>query len=82
MGMPAENSIKRQREAVLYAQLYAQGDRTGGDWWHSSCHGTTLRGTILTVAVAAIMITAPLGAFAIDRTYQKFLIKNDMGRLL
>ena len=32
--------------------------------------------TILTVAVAAIMITAPLGAFAIDRTYQKFLIKN------
>lgn len=38
--------------------------------------------TILTVAVAAIMITAPLGAFAIDRTYQKFLIKTDMGRLL
>lgn len=32
--------------------------------------------TILTVAVAAIMITAPLGAFAIDRIYQKFLIKN------
>lgn len=32
--------------------------------------------TILTVAVVAIMITAPLGAFAIDRTYQKFLIKN------
>ena len=32
--------------------------------------------TILTVVVAAIMITAPLGAFAIDRTYQKFLIKN------
>ena len=32
--------------------------------------------TILTVAVTAIMITAPLGAFAIDRTYQKFLIKN------
>lgn len=32
--------------------------------------------TILTVAVAAIMITAPLGAFAIDRTYQKFLKKN------
>ncbi|WP_337664962.1 cation:proton antiporter [Suilimivivens sp.] len=31
---------------------------------------------ILTVAVAAIMITAPLGAFAIDRTYQKFLTKN------
>ena len=38
--------------------------------------------TILTVAVAAIMITAPLGAFAIDRTYQKFLTKNDTGSLL
>lgn len=33
--------------------------------------------TILTVAVAAIMITAPLGAFAIDRTYQKFLTKTE-----
>lgn len=32
---------------------------------------------ILTVAVAAIMITAPLGAFAIDRTYQKFLTKTE-----
>ncbi len=31
--------------------------------------------TILTVAVLAIVLTAPLGAFAIDFTYKKFLIK-------
>ena len=28
---------------------------------------------VLTVAVLAIVITAPLGAFAIDRTYTKLL---------
>ncbi len=31
---------------------------------------------VLTVAVLSIMITAPLGAFAIDRTYQKLLNKD------
>ena len=31
--------------------------------------------TVLTVAVLAIVLTAPLGAFAIDFTYKKFLIK-------
>jgi hypothetical protein len=29
--------------------------------------------TILTVAVIAILFTAPLGAFMIDLTYKKFL---------
>lgn len=29
--------------------------------------------TVLTVAVLAIVITAPLGAFAIDNTYKKLL---------
>ncbi len=32
--------------------------------------------TVLTVSVIAIMITAPLGAFAIDLTYKKLLSKN------
>ncbi len=32
--------------------------------------------TVLTVAVLAIMITAPLGAFAIDLSYKKWLSKN------
>ena len=32
--------------------------------------------TVLTVAVLAIVITAPLGAFAIDRTYKRFLDKK------
>ena len=31
--------------------------------------------TVLTVAVLAIVITAPLGAFAIDRTYKALLSK-------
>lgn len=31
---------------------------------------------VLTIAVLAIVITAPLGAFAIDSTYKKLLLKN------
>lgn len=33
--------------------------------------------TILTVAVLAIVITAPLGAFAIDRSYKKLLTRTE-----
>ncbi len=33
--------------------------------------------TILTVAVLAIVITAPIGAFAIDSTYKRFLCKDE-----
>lgn len=36
--------------------------------------------TVLTVAVLAIVITAPLGAFAIDLTYKKFLNKDNVER--
>ena len=32
--------------------------------------------TVLTVAVVAIVLTAPLGAFAIDCTYQRLLEKE------
>ena len=31
---------------------------------------------VLTMAVLAILITAPLGAFLIDHTYQKLLTKD------
>ena len=37
--------------------------------------------TVLTVSVIAILITAPLGAFAIDFTYKRFLKKEDTQRL-
>lgn len=37
--------------------------------------GVAAGNTILTVAVMAILITAPLGAIGIDRTYKKALIK-------
>lgn len=34
---------------------------------------------ILTIAVVAILLTAPVGAFMIDRTYRKYLTKEDPG---
>ena len=37
--------------------------------------GLACGNTVLTVAVLAIIITAPLGAFAIDMTYRKLLKK-------
>jgi len=38
--------------------------------------GLSSGNTILTVAVLSILITAPLGAFAIDMTYKKLLLKS------
>lgn len=38
--------------------------------------GLACDNTVLTVAVLAIIITAPLGAFAIDMTYRKLLKKS------
>lgn len=38
--------------------------------------GLACGNTVLTVAVFAIIITAPLGAFAIDMTYRKLLKKS------
>lgn len=34
--------------------------------------------TVLTVAVLAIVITAPLGALAIDRTYKRLLTREQV----
>lgn len=42
--------------------------------------GLACGNTVLTVAVLAIIITAPLGAFAIDMTYRK-LLKKSYGEL-
>lgn len=39
-------------------------------------YGLSCGNTVLTVSVTAILITAPLGAFAIDLTYKKLLNKN------
>lgn len=38
--------------------------------------GLPCGGIVLMVSVVAIMITAPLGAFAIDATYKRFLCRN------
>lgn len=40
-------------------------------------YGYACGNIILTVSVIAILITAPLGAFAIDITYKKFLVKEE-----
>lgn len=40
--------------------------------------GLSCGNIVLTVAVLAILITAPLGAFAIDLTYKKLLLKEDV----
>lgn len=37
---------------------------------------TTGGNAVLTVAVLAIVLTAPLGAFAIDLSYKKLLTQN------
>ena len=39
--------------------------------------GLSCGNIVLTVSVVAIMLTAPLGAFAIDATYKKFCEKDD-----
>ena len=38
--------------------------------------GLACGNTVLTIAVLSILVTAPLGAFAIDKTYQKLLKKE------
>ncbi len=38
--------------------------------------GLSCGNVVLTVSVVAIMLTAPLGAFAIDLTYKRCLEKN------
>ena len=39
--------------------------------------GLSCGSTVLTVAVLAILTTAPLGAFAIDRTYRRLLTRSE-----
>jgi NhaP-type Na+/H+ or K+/H+ antiporter len=39
--------------------------------------GVAAGNTILTVAVLAILITAPIGAIGVDATYKRLLVKND-----
>lgn len=39
--------------------------------------GVAAGNTILTVAVLAILITAPLGAMGVDATYKRLLVRSD-----
>jgi solute carrier family 9B (sodium/hydrogen exchanger), member 1/2 len=44
--------------------------------------GLSCGNLVLTAAVLAILITAPLGAFAIDMTYRKLLEKENVGNIV
>ena len=62
--MFAENEAYNERTDVLRDRVYAE----------SHCSGSyRRRNIVLTVAVTAILITAPLGAFLIEATYKKWL---------
>jgi len=39
--------------------------------------GVAAGNTILTVAVLAILITAPIGAIGVDATYKRLLVKSN-----
>ena len=41
--------------------------------------GLECGGLVLAAAVLAILITAPFGAFMIDKTYKKWLVKSSGG---
>ncbi len=59
--------------------LLLQGDGAGGDRPHPPEHGLACGNLVLTVAVLSILITAPLGAFAIDLLYQRLLQQQTGG---
>ena len=71
-----ENTSQRKRAAVLCGGVPAEGDGSGGDRFRSAFGGAFLGNIILSVAVLAIIITAPLGALGIDLTYKKLLTRE------
>lgn len=58
----------------MYAGIHAEGYGAGGNRGSTTDHGVKLR-EYCAVAVMAILITAPLGAFLIDLTYKKLLMQ-------
>lgn len=72
--MFAENEAYNERTDVLrdrvYAESHCSGSSIGGV---PLAMGLSCGNIVLTVAVTAILITAPLGAFLIEATYKKWL---------
>ncbi|WP_412694368.1 hypothetical protein [Clostridium sp. AF29-8BH] len=62
--------------AFRHDGVHPQGNRAGCHWRHSAALGFACGDTVLTVAVLAIVLTAPLGAFAMNLSYKKLLKKG------
>ena len=68
-----KNRFKQEGADILHDRIYAESNCSGGHWRDSACMGLSCGNIVLTVAVVSILITAPLGAFLIDFTYQKIV---------
>ena len=69
--MFAENEAYNERTDVLRDRVYAESHCSGS--YRRLAMGLSCGNIVLTVAVTAILITAPLGAFLIEATYKKWL---------
>lgn len=71
--MFAENEAYNERTDVLRDRVYAESHCSGDYRRRTAAMGLSCGNIVLTVAVTAILITAPLGAFLIEATYKKWL---------
>lgn len=87
-GQKSKTSIKEKRkgwckeasEAYIRIALYTETPAYVGCTWQVFfllALGFACGDTVLTAAVLAIVLTAPLGAFAIDFSYRKLLLHED-----
>lgn len=53
--------------------IHSKSDGAGGNWRTAAGNGAPCGNIVLTVAVLGILITAPLGALAIDATHKRLL---------
>lgn len=66
-----------ERTVILCDRLSPKGNGAGGNWFCSFGGRTCLWKIVLSVAVLAIIITAPLGAIGMDAAYQRLLEKEN-----
>ncbi|GIT26826.1 MAG: hypothetical protein CM1200mP41_28700 [Gammaproteobacteria bacterium] len=79
------SAFNRQKAVVCGDRCLAQGDGAGGDW--RRCFGCARAGgrptdpgeVILAVAVLSILLTAPVGAWAISWSGERWLSEDESG---
>ncbi len=74
--MSAWNGYEWKRKVIYDDGIHTESNRTGCNRRNPLALGFACGDVVLTVAVLAIVLTAPLGAFAIDSSYKKFLTKT------